>query len=127
MAARISRRRFFRELLRSDDDDRLFNPLAPVTSSSSTLLPTIFLEKGHREEGEAKMQGEREGGGALTAFVVVVDLPPMADGKRPRNKESSVEARGLPRVCRELFQGEVSFGVVSVRRPTWRSRRRAVS
>ena len=86
MVARVSRRRFARELLRSDEDDRLFNPLAPVISSLSTLLPAIFLEKGHREEGEAKTQGEGEGGGALTAFVVVVDLPPMADGKHPRDE-----------------------------------------
>ena len=91
MAARTSRHRFARELLRSDEDDHLFNPLAPVISSLSTLLPAIFLEKGHREEGEAKTQGEGEEGGALTVFVVVVDLPPMADGKRPRD-EGVVEA-----------------------------------
>ena len=103
MAARVLRRRFAWQPLRSDDDDRLFNPLAPVASSSSTLLPAIFLEKGHREEGEAKTQGEGEEGGALTVFVVVVYLPPMADGKRPRDEESSAEPRGLPRVCRELF------------------------
>ena len=86
MVARVSRRHFTREPLRSDDDDHLFNPLAPVASSSSTLLPAIFLEKGHREEGEVKMQGEGEEGGALTAFVVVVDLPPMVDGKHPRDE-----------------------------------------
>ena len=86
MAARTSRHRFTRELLRSDDDDRLFNPLAPVASSLSTLLPATFLEKGHREEGEAKMQGEGEEGGVLTAFVIVVDLPPMADGKCPHDE-----------------------------------------
>ena len=105
MAARTSRHRFARELLRSDDDDRLFNPLAPVISSLSTLLPAIFLEKGHREEGEAKTQGEGEEGGALTAFIVVVDLPPMADSKRPCDEESSVEPRGLPRAHSEFFRG----------------------
>ena len=72
MVARVSRRHFTQEPLRSDDDDRLFNPLAPVVLSSSTLLPTIFLEKGHREEGEAKTQGEGEEGGALIVFVVVL-------------------------------------------------------
>ena len=40
----------------------------------------------------------------LTAFVVVVDLPVMADGKRPRDEESSAAPRGLPQVCRELFR-----------------------
>ena len=110
MVSHISRRRFTREPLRSDDNDCLFNPLARVASSSSTLLPAIFLEKGHREEVEAKTQGKGEEGGALTAFIVVVDLPPMADGKRPRDEESSTEPRGLPRVCRKLFRGEVSFG-----------------
>jgi len=41
----------------------------------------------------------------LTAFVVIVDPRPMADGKRPRDEESSAAPRGLPRVCREFFQG----------------------
>ena len=41
----------------------------------------------------------------LTAFIVVVDLPVMADGKRPRDEESSAAPRGLPRVYRELFRG----------------------
>ena len=86
MAARVSNRRVAWEPLRSDDDDCQFNPLAPVASSSSTLLPAILLEKGHREEGEVKTQGEGEEGGALTAFVVVVDLPPMVDGKHPRDE-----------------------------------------
>jgi hypothetical protein len=29
----------------------------------------------------------------------------MADGKRPRDEESSAPPRGLPRVCRDLFRG----------------------
>ena len=41
----------------------------------------------------------------LTAFIVVVDLRPMDDGKRPRDEESSAALHGLPRVCRELFRG----------------------
>ena len=41
----------------------------------------------------------------LTAFIVIVDLPVMADGKRPRDEEFSAEPRGLLRVCRELFRG----------------------
>ena len=112
MAARISRRRFARELLRSDDDDRLFNPLAPVVSSSSTLLPAIFLEKGHRVEDETKTQGEGEEGGALTAFVVVVDFPPMADGKRAREEESNASRV----VCRR-YAASSSGGGIFRRRP----------
>ena len=75
MVARVSRRRFARELLRSDDSVRLFNPLPSAASSPSTLLPAIFLEKRHREEGKVKAQGEGEEGGALTAPVVVTDPP----------------------------------------------------
>ncbi|XP_039822799.1 dihydrolipoyllysine-residue acetyltransferase component of pyruvate dehydrogenase complex-like [Panicum virgatum] len=31
----------------------------------------------------------------------------MADGKRPRDEESSAEPHGLPRVCHEYFRGRV--------------------
>ena len=48
VVACVSRRRFAREPLQSDDDDHLFNPLLPVTSSPSALLPASFSEKGHR-------------------------------------------------------------------------------
>ena len=41
----------------------------------------------------------------LTAFIVVVDLPVMSDGKRPCDEESNAAPCGLPRVCRELFWG----------------------
>jgi hypothetical protein len=59
-----------------------------------------------RERGRAKARAEGEEGGVLTAFVlVVVDLPMMADDKRPRDEESSAAPRGLLRVCRELFRG----------------------
>ena len=75
MAARVSRHRITREPPRSDDSVRLFNPLPSAASSPSTMLPAIFLEKGHREEGKAKAQGEGEEGGTLTAPVVVVDPP----------------------------------------------------
>ena len=51
------------------------------------------------------MQGKGEGGGELTAFIVIIDLLLMADGKRPRDEGSSAPPRGLPRVCRELFRG----------------------
>ena len=51
------------------------------------------------------MQGKREGGGVLTAFIVLVNLLLMADGKRPRDEGSSAPPHGLPRVCRELFRG----------------------
>ena len=51
------------------------------------------------------MQGKGEGGGELTAFIVVVDLLLMADGKRPRDEGSSAPPCGLPWVCRELFRG----------------------
>ena len=114
MAARVSRHRFAREPPQSDDDDRLFNPLPPVASCLSTLLPASFLEKGHREEGKAKAQVEGEEGGALTVFVIIVDLPPMADGKRPRNEGSSAEPRGLPRVRREFFRGRYLFSIVHI-------------
>ena len=56
MAARVSKRRVAREPLWSDDGVRLFNPLPSAASSPSTLLPTIFLEKRHREEGKVKAQ-----------------------------------------------------------------------
>ena len=101
MAARTSRHRFTRELLRSDDDDRLFNPLSPVSSSLSTLLPASSRRKNGEEE-KAKAQG-KGGIGVLTAFTVVVVLRPMADGKRPRDEESSAAPRGLPRVCRVVL------------------------
>ena len=42
----------------------------------------------------------------LTALIVVVDLPAMADGKCPRDEESVAPSCGLPRVCRELFRGK---------------------
>ena len=41
----------------------------------------------------------------LTAFIVVVDLLLMADGKCPRDEGSSGPPHGPPRVCRELFWG----------------------
>ena len=75
MAARVSKRCVAREPLRSDDGVRLFNLLPSAASSPSTMLPAIFLEKGHREEGKAKAQGEGEEGGTLTAPVIVVDPP----------------------------------------------------
>ena len=105
MAARVSRHRFAREPPQSDDNDCLFNPQPPVVSSPSSLLPASFSEESREKERESK--GAREGGegGVLTAFVVVADLPLMADGKRPRDEEFSAEPRGLLRVCRELFRG----------------------
>ena len=51
------------------------------------------------------MQGKGEGGGVLTAFIVVVELLLMADDKHPRDEWSSAPPRNLPRVCRELFRG----------------------
>ena len=75
MAARVLKHRVAREPLRSDDGVRLFNPLPSAASSPSTLLPAIFLEKGHKGDGKAKAQGEGEEGGTLTAPVVVVDPP----------------------------------------------------
>ena len=71
VSARVSRCRFTREPLRSDDDDRLFNPLPPVASSPSTLLPANF-RRGKRE-GEGRGAGEKEEEEkVLIAFVVVV-------------------------------------------------------
>ena len=81
MAARVSKHRVAWEPLQNDDGVRLFNPLPSATSSPSTLLPTIFLEKRHREEGKAKAQGEGEERGALTIFIIVVDLAAMAGDK----------------------------------------------
>ena len=75
VVAHVSKCHVAREPLRSDDGVRLFNLLPSADSSPSTLLPTILLEKRHREEGKAKAQGEGEEGGALTAPVVVVDPP----------------------------------------------------
>ena len=75
MAARVSNRRVAWEPLRSGDGVRLFNLLPSAASSPSTLLPAIFMEKRHREEGKAKAQGEGEEGGTLTAPVIVVDPP----------------------------------------------------
>jgi len=75
VAAHVSKCRVAREPLRSDDGVRLFSLLPSAASSQSTMLPAIFLEKGHREEGKAKAQGEGEEGGTLTAPVVVVDPP----------------------------------------------------
>ena len=46
----------------------------------------------------------------LTAFTIIVDLRPMAGGKRPRDEESSAAPRGLPRV----LPGEVFFDVVFI-------------
>ena len=50
---------------------------------------------------EDKAQGgeRRE---TLTIFVIIVTFP-MADGKRPRDEESSAPPRGLSQVCREFF------------------------
>ena len=62
MAACVSKRRVARELQRSDDGVRLFSLLPSATSSPSTMLPAIFLEKGHREEGKTKAQGEGKEG-----------------------------------------------------------------
>ena len=56
MAARVSKHRAAREPPRSNDGVRLFIPLPSAASSPSTLLPAIFLEKRHREEGKAKAQ-----------------------------------------------------------------------
>ena len=75
MAARVSKRRVARESLRSGDGVRLINLLPSTASSPSTLLPAIFLEKRHREEGKANAQGEGEEEGTLTAPVVIVDPP----------------------------------------------------
>ena len=60
MVARVSRRRFARELLRSDDDDRLFNPLSPVASSLSTLLPASCSEENREKEGEQRREGKEK-------------------------------------------------------------------
>ena len=46
----------------------------------------------------------------LTAFTVVVVLRPMADGKRPRDEESSAAPRDLPRV----IPGKVFFDAVLI-------------
>ena len=75
MVARVSKHRVARELLRNDDGVRLFDPLPSIASSPSTLLPAIFLEKRHREEGKAKAQGEGEEEGTLTAPIVIVVDP----------------------------------------------------
>ena len=40
----------------------------------------------------------------LTVFIVVVIFP-MANGKRPRDEESSAPPHGLARVCRKFFLG----------------------
>ena len=64
------------------DDDRLFNPLPPVASSPSTLLPANF-QRGQREGG-GRGAGEKEGGG---------------------EGANRLCRRCVPRVCRELFQG----------------------
>ena len=61
-------------------------------------------QKKNREEEKAKAQG-KGGRGVLTAFTIIVDLRPIAGGKRPRDEESSAAPRGLPRVCREFFRG----------------------
>jgi hypothetical protein len=103
VAVRVSRHRFPWEQLRSDDDDRLFNPPPPVASSPLTLLPASSRKK-NKEEEKAKAQG-KGGRGVLTAFTIIIDLRPMAGGKRPRDEESSAAPRGLPRVCREFFLG----------------------
>ena len=53
----------------------------------------------------------------LTAFIVVVDLLLMADGKRPRDEGSSAPPHGPPRVCRELFRGRYLSALSSFFRP----------
>jgi hypothetical protein len=69
------------------------------------------------EKERAKARGEGEEGGVLTAFIVIVDLPVMADSKHPRNEESSAVPRGLPRVCCDLFRGRYLSALSSFFRP----------
>ena len=60
VVAHVSRRRFARELLRGDDDDRLFNHLPPVASFPSSLLPAICSEENREKEGEQRREGKEK-------------------------------------------------------------------
>ena len=47
---RVSRHCFAREPPQSDDDDHLFNPLPPIASSPSTLMPASSWRKNREKE-----------------------------------------------------------------------------